>query len=138
MVLGIGVRPETALAEMAGVEIGERGGIRVDDQMRTSDPDIFAVGDAVESQDCVTGEWSLVALAGPANRQGRIAADVIAGRDVALPRHPGHGDRRRSSAAPLAWTGVSEKTLRRIGDEDYEKVYLFPNSHAGYYPGASA
>ena len=70
VILGIGVKPETALAEMAGVEVGKLGGIRVDDQMRTSDPDIFAVGDAVEKKDCVTGEWSLVALAGPANRQG--------------------------------------------------------------------
>ena len=81
VILALGVRPDTALAKTAGLEIGERGGIRVDDQMRTSDPDIFAVGDAVEVKDCVTGEWGLVALAGPANRQGRIAADVIAGRD---------------------------------------------------------
>ena len=80
MILAIGVRPETALAKMAGIEIGQRGGIRVDDQMRTSDPDIFAVGDAVEVKDFVTGQWTLIPLAGPANRQGRIAADVIAGR----------------------------------------------------------
>ena len=75
------MRPDTTLAKTAGIEIGERGGIRVDEHMRTSDPDIFAVGDAVEVKDFVTGEWSLIALAGPANRQGRIAADVIAGRD---------------------------------------------------------
>ena len=81
VILAIGVRPETALAKMAGIEIGERGGIRVDEHMRTSDPDIFAVGDAVEVKDFVTGQWSLIPLAGPANRQGRIAADVIAGRD---------------------------------------------------------
>jgi NADPH-dependent 2,4-dienoyl-CoA reductase/sulfur reductase-like enzyme len=81
VILAIGVRPDTKLAKTAGLEIGERGGIRVDDQMRTSDPDIFAVGDAIEVKDFVTGEWSLVALAGPAKRQGRIAADVIAGRD---------------------------------------------------------
>ena len=80
VILALGVRPDTALAKTAGLEIGERGGIRVDEQMRTSDPDIFAVGDAIEVKDSVTGEWSLVALAGPANRQGRIAADVIAGR----------------------------------------------------------
>ena len=90
VILGIGVRPETALAKMAGIEIGQRGGIRVDEQMRTSDPDIFAVGDAVEVKDFVTGEWSLIPLAGPANRQGRIAADVIAGRRFPFPRHPGH------------------------------------------------
>ncbi len=82
VILAIGVRPDTALAKMAGLEIGKRGGIRVDEHMRTSRPDIFAVGDAVEVKDTVTGEWGLVALAGPANRQGRIAADVIAGRDT--------------------------------------------------------
>ena len=81
VILAIGVRPETALAKMAGIELGQRGGIRVDEHMRTSDPDIFAVGDAVEVKDFVTGQWTLIPLAGPANRQGRIAADVIAGRD---------------------------------------------------------
>ncbi len=136
VVLGIGVKPETELAKMAGVELGERGGIRVDEQMRTSDPDIFAVGDAVEKRDCVTGEWSLVALAGPANRQGRIVADVIAGRDSRFRGTQGTAIIGLFGGA-LAWTGVSEKTLKRIGDEDYEKVYLFPNSHAGYYPKAA-
>ena len=81
VILAIGVRPDTKLAKTAGLEIGERGGIRVDEHMRTSDPNIFAVGDAIEVKDFVTGQRSLVALAGPANRQGRIAADVIAGRD---------------------------------------------------------
>ena len=94
VILALGVRPDTALAKTAGLEIGERGGIRVDEHMRTSDPDIFAVGDAIEVKDFVTGQWSLVALAGPANRQGRIAADVIAGRDSRLPRHAGHVDHR--------------------------------------------
>jgi NADPH-dependent 2,4-dienoyl-CoA reductase/sulfur reductase-like enzyme len=74
VILAIGVRPETALAKAAGLEIGQRGGIRVDEHMRTSNPDIFAVGDAVEVKDFVTGEWSLIPLAGPANRQGRIVA----------------------------------------------------------------
>ena len=135
VILAIGVRPDTTLAKMAGLEIGERGGIRVDDQMHTSDPDIFAVGDAVEVKDFMTGEWSLIALAGPANRQGRIAADVIAGRDS-------HFRGTQGTAviglfdATVAWTGVSEKTLKRLGDTDYEKIYLYPNSHAGYYPGA--
>jgi NADPH-dependent 2,4-dienoyl-CoA reductase/sulfur reductase-like enzyme/rhodanese-related sulfurtransferase len=135
VILSLGVRPDTALAKAAGLEIGERGGIRVDDQMRTSDPDIFAVGDAVEVKDAVTGEWSLIALAGPASRQGRIAADVIAG----------HESRYRGTqgtavvglfGATVAWTGASEKLLNRLGNIDYEKVYLHPNSHAGYYPGA--
>ncbi|MFX6281345.1 FAD-dependent oxidoreductase, partial [Acinetobacter baumannii] len=81
VILALGVRPDTALAKTADLQIGDRGGIRVDEQMRTTNPDIFAVGDAIEVKDFVTGQWSLVALAGPANRQGRIAADVIAGRE---------------------------------------------------------
>jgi NADPH-dependent 2,4-dienoyl-CoA reductase/sulfur reductase-like enzyme/rhodanese-related sulfurtransferase len=135
VILALGVRPEVTLAKKAGLEIGERGGIRVDEQMRTSNPDIFAVGDAVEVKDFVTGQWSLIALAGPANRQGRIAADVIAGRDARFRGTQGTSIIGLFGAA-VAWTGVSEKLLKRIGDTDYEKVYLYPNSHAGYYPGA--
>jgi len=135
VILAIGVRPETALAKTAGLEIGERGGIRVDDQMHTSNPDIFAVGDAIEVRDFVTGEWSLVALAGPANRQGRIAADVIAGRDSRFRGTQGTAIIGLFGGA-VAWTGASETTLERLGDTDYERVYLYPNSHAGYYPGA--
>ena len=135
VILSLGVRPDTTLARAAGLEIGERGGIRVDDQMRTSDPDIFAVGDAIEVRDFVTGQWSLVALAGPANRQGRIAADVIAGRDSRFRGTQGTSIIGLFGGA-AAWTGASEKTLKRLGDQDFEKIYLFPNSHAGYYPGA--
>ena len=135
VILALGVRPDTTLAKTAGLEIGERGGIRVDERMRTSNPDIFAVGDAVEVKDFVTGEWSLVALAGPANRQGRIAADVIAGRNSRFRGAQGTSVVGIFKAA-AAWTGASEKTLIRLGDEDYEKVYIYPNSHAGYYPGA--
>lgn len=135
VILAMGVRPDTTLAKMAGLDIGELGGIRVDEQMRTSRPDIFAVGDAIEVRDAVTGEWSLVALAGPANRQGRIAADVIAGRKARFRGTQGTSIIGLFGAA-AAWTGVSEKTLNRIGDDDYEKIYLYPNSHAGYYPGA--
>ncbi|MDD2770565.1 MAG: FAD-dependent oxidoreductase [Methylococcus sp.] len=135
VILALGVRPDTALAKAAGLAIGELGGIRVDDRMRTSDQDIFAVGDAVEVQDFVTGQWSLVALAGPANRQGRIAADVIAGRDSRFRGTQGTSIIGLFGAA-AAWTGVNEKTLKKLGDQDYEKIYLFPNSHAGYYPGA--
>jgi NADPH-dependent 2,4-dienoyl-CoA reductase/sulfur reductase-like enzyme/rhodanese-related sulfurtransferase len=135
VIMAIGVRPETALAKMAGIEIGERGGIRVDEHMRTSDPDIFAVGDAVEVKDFVTGQWSLIPLAGPANRQGRIAADVIAGRDSRFRGTQGTSICLVFDAA-VASTGVSEKILVRLGDTDYEKIYLYPNSHAGYYPGA--
>ena len=135
VILAIGVRPDTKLAKAAGLELGELGGIRVDDQMRTSDADIFAVGDAIEVKDFVTGQWSLIALAGPANRQGRIAADVIAGRDSRYRGTQGTSIIGLFGAA-AAWTGASEKTLKRLGDTDYDKVYLFPNSHAGYYPGA--
>ena len=135
VILAIGVRPDTKLAKTAGLEIGERGGIRVDEHMRTSDPNIFAVGDAIEVKDFVTGRCSLVALAGPANRQGRIAADVIAGRDSRYRGTQGTSIIGLFGGA-VAWTGVSEKMLKRIGDVDYEKIYLFPNSHAGYYPDA--
>ena len=135
VILALGVRPDTALAKSAGLAIGERGGIRVDDQMRTSDPSIFAVGDAIEVKDVVTGQQSLVALAGPANRQGRIAADVIVGRDSRFRGTQGTSIIGLFGGA-AAWTGASEKTLARLGDTDYEKIYIFPNSHAGYYPGA--
>jgi len=134
VILSLGVRPDTALAKAAGLEIGERGGIRVDDQMRTSNPDIFAVGDAIEVRDFVTGQWSLIALAGPANRQGRIAADVIAGATPASAAPRAHRIIGLFGAA-AAWTGASEKTLNRIGNKDFEKIYIYPNSHAGYYPG---
>jgi NADPH-dependent 2,4-dienoyl-CoA reductase/sulfur reductase-like enzyme/rhodanese-related sulfurtransferase len=135
VILAIGVRPETALAKMAGIEIGELGGIRVDEQMRTSDPDIFAVGDVVEVKDFVTGQWSLIALAGPANRQGRIAADVIAGRNSTFRGTQGTAIVGVFGAA-VAWTGANEKLLTKLGHNDFEKIFLYPNSHAGYYPGA--
>lgn len=135
VILSLGVRPDTTLAKSASLQIGELGGIRVDEHMRTSNPDIFAVGDVVEVKDFVTGQWSLIALAGPANRQGRIAADVIAGRDSRY-----RGTQGTSIVglfgATIAWTGTSEKMLNQMGDTDYEKIYLYPNSHAGYYPGA--
>jgi NADPH-dependent 2,4-dienoyl-CoA reductase/sulfur reductase-like enzyme/rhodanese-related sulfurtransferase len=135
VILAIGVKPDTTLAKAAGLAIGERGGIRVDEHMRTSDPDIFAVGDAIEVKDFGTGQWSLIALAGPANRQGRIAADVICGRESRYRGTQGTSIIGLFGGA-AAWTGVSENTLKRLGDTDYEKIYLFPNSHAGYYPGA--
>ncbi len=135
VILALGVRPDTALAKKAGLEIGELGGIRVDEHMRTSDPDIFAVGDAVEVKDFVTGQYTLIPLAGPANRQGRIAADVIAGRTSKFRGAQGTSVIGLFGTA-IAWTGVSEKTLKQLGDTDYEKIYLYLNSHAGYYPGA--
>ncbi len=135
VILAIGVRPETALAKMAGIELGQRGGIRVDEHMRTTNPDIFAVGDAVEVKDFITGQWTLIPLAGPANRQGRIAADVIAGRDSRFRGTQGTSICQIFEAA-IASTGASEKVLLQLGDKDFEKIYLYPNSHAGYYPGA--
>jgi len=135
VVLAIGVKPELALANMAGLEIGQRGGIRVNEHMVTSNPDILAVGDAVEVKDFMTGEYALIPLAGPANRQGRIAADVIVGRDAKYRGTQGTSICKLFDAA-IAQTGISEKTLKRRGDTDYEKIYLYPNSHAGYYPGA--
>jgi NADPH-dependent 2,4-dienoyl-CoA reductase/sulfur reductase-like enzyme/rhodanese-related sulfurtransferase len=135
VILAIGVRPETALAKAAGLQLGERGGIRVDDQMRTSDRSIWAVGDAVETQDVVTGQATLIPLAGPANRQGRIAADVICGRDSHFRGVQGTAVCGVFGLA-VASTGASEKALRRAGVTDYEKIYVHPAHHVGYYPGA--
>ncbi len=134
IILSIGVRPEVSLAKAAGLEIGDRGGISVNKQMQTSDRRIWAVGDAVEVQDAVTGEAGLIPLAGPANRQGRIAADAICGRDTQF-----RGVQGTSVCGifdlTVAMTGANEKTLARLGRQ-YEKIYLHPNQHVGYYPGA--
>lgn len=135
VVLSIGVRPETQLAREAGLEIGERGGIRVDEQMRTSDENIWAVGDAVEVKNWVTGQWELVPLAGPANRQGRVAADAICGRDTTFRGVQGTAV-CGFFGLTVALTGATEKSLRRAGITDFEKVYLHPGHHVGYYPGA--
>ncbi len=135
VILALGVKPETKLAREAGLEIGALGGIRVDEAMRTSDPHIWAVGDAVEVRDYVTGGWCLAPLAGPANRQGRIAAASIAGREARF-----RGVQGTAICACLgitaALTGATEKRLRETGWTDYEKIYVHPGSHAGYYPGA--
>jgi NADPH-dependent 2,4-dienoyl-CoA reductase/sulfur reductase-like enzyme/rhodanese-related sulfurtransferase len=136
VILGIGVRPETELAKGARLEIGPRGGIRVDGQMRTSDSKIWAVGDAVEVIDYVTGQPALIPLAGPANRQGRVAADVICGRDSVFRGVQGTAICSVFGLA-AAITGASEKSLKRAGLSDYEVVYLHPGQHAAYFPGAS-
>jgi NADPH-dependent 2,4-dienoyl-CoA reductase/sulfur reductase-like enzyme/rhodanese-related sulfurtransferase len=135
VILAIGVRPDVGLAKRAGLALGERGGIRVDEHMRTSDPDIFAVGDAVEVRDFVTGLPTLIPLAGPANRQGRIAADVIVGRDSRYRGTQGTAICGVFDIA-VASTGASEKLLVRLGRTDFEKIHMNPRSHAGYYPGA--
>ena len=135
VVLAIGVRPETKLARDAGLEIGERGGIRVDAAMHTSDPHIWAIGDAVEVKSRITGQWEPIPLAGPANRQARIAADAICGREA-------HFDGVLATAVcgffglTVAMTGATEKALHRAGIEDYQTVYLHPTQHVTYYPGA--
>ena len=135
VILAIGVRPEIDLARRAGLPIGARGGIVVDAQMRTADPRIWAVGDAVEVPDAVTGQEVVVPLAGPANRQGRIAAEAIAGRAARF-----RGVQATAVVGVLgltaATTGASEKGLRREGRTDFATVYLHPGHHAGYYPGA--
>jgi NADPH-dependent 2,4-dienoyl-CoA reductase/sulfur reductase-like enzyme/rhodanese-related sulfurtransferase len=136
VVLGVGVRPENKLAVDAGLEVGPRGGIRVNEHLQTSDPDIYAVGDAIEVKDFVTGEPTQVPLAGPANRQGRIAADHIFGRDTRYRGTQGTAIVRVFDRT-AALTGASEKVLRRA-KRPYRKVYVHPTHHAGYYPGAEA
>jgi NADPH-dependent 2,4-dienoyl-CoA reductase/sulfur reductase-like enzyme/peroxiredoxin family protein/rhodanese-related sulfurtransferase/TusA-related sulfurtransferase len=134
VILAIGVRPETSLAREAGVELGERG-IKVDAHMRTSDANIYAVGDAVEVTHFVGGNQTAIPLAGPANRQGRIAADNIFGRPSSYANTQGTAICKVFDLA-IGMTGLSEKELVRLG-MDYEKVYVHPASHAGYYPGAA-
>ncbi len=134
VVMAAGVSPETELAEKAGLKLGIRKAIVVDEQMRTSDPDIFAVGDAVQIKNRITGEDALFSLAGPANKQGRIAADVIAGKET------GYRGALGSSVIQLfdmtaASTGLNESAAKKAGIS-YEKAVLFSASHASYYPGA--
>jgi NADPH-dependent 2,4-dienoyl-CoA reductase/sulfur reductase-like enzyme/rhodanese-related sulfurtransferase len=135
VILAIGVRPEVGLARDAALALGARGGIVVDEQMRTSDPNIWAVGDAVEVSDLLTGQETVLPLAGPANRQGRVAAESIAGRATRF-----RGVQATAVVGVLgltvASTGASEKGLRRAGVADFAKVYLHPGHHAGYFPGA--
>ena len=133
VVLAIGVSPESVLAKEAGLTLGIKGSILVNDRMETSVPDIYAVGDAVQVKHYVTGEDTLIALAGPANKQGRIAADNICGGDS---RYLGS---QGSSVIKIfdmtaATTGINETNARKSG-LDVDTVILSPMSHAGYYPG---
>ena len=134
VILAIGVRPETALAKAAGLEIGQRGGIRVDEHMTTSDPDILAVGDAVEVKDYVTGQWTLIPLAGPANRQGRIAADVIAGRES---RYRGTQGTSicKIFEGEIGQTGPSEKVLRQTRGDRLREALPLPELARRLLPG---
>jgi NADPH-dependent 2,4-dienoyl-CoA reductase/sulfur reductase-like enzyme len=134
VVLGLGVRPEVSLAKEAGLELGALGGLRVNEHLQTNDPRIWAVGDAIEVRDAVTGAWSIIPLAGPANRQGRIAADNIFGRRSRYEGTFGTAILRLFQLT-AGCTGANEKSLRRAGIA-FEAVHLHPNQHAGYYPGA--
>ncbi|KLV08834.1 CoA-disulfide reductase [Photobacterium aquae] len=134
LIMAVGVRPETKLAQDAGLQIGELGGIYTNDMMQTSDPAIYAVGDAVEEKDFVTGAQTLVPLAGPANRQGRMAADNMLGRSETYQGTQGTAICKIFDLA-VASTGKNEKQLKRDGIA-YEKVYVHTASHASYYPGA--
>lgn len=134
LIMAIGVRPETQLAAMAGIELGELGGIAVNQQMQTNDPYIYAVGDAIEDNDFVTGKPGLVPLAGPANRQGRMAADNIFGRNESYQSTQGTAICKVFDLA-VASVGKNEKQLKKESI-DYQKVYVHTASHASYYPGA--
>jgi rhodanese-related sulfurtransferase len=135
LTLAAGVRPSVALAREAGLEIGPRGGIVVDAHMRTSVPGILAAGDAVETPHLLTGEPALSMLAGPANRQGRIAAETICGRESAYRGTQGTAVVKVFEMT-AGGTGLTEAELHQRGI-DHRKVYTHQNGHAGYYPGTS-
>ena len=133
VVLAIGVTPDTALASKAGLELGLKGSIVVNDRMETSVPDIYAVGDAVQVKHYVTGQDAVISLAGPANKQGRIAADNICGGDSRYPGSQGSSVIKVFDLTAAA-TGVNETNAKKAG-LDVDAVILSPMSHAGYYPG---
>ncbi len=133
VVLAIGVTPDTKLAKEAGLELGIKGSILVNEHMQTSAPDIYAVGDAVQVKHYVTGQAALISLAGPANKQGRIAADHICGKNSTYPGSQGSSVIKFFDMT-AAVTGVNETNARKAG-LDVDKVILSPMSHAGYYPG---
>ena len=135
IVLSIGVRPESSLAKACGLPCNARGGIQVDEHMRTADPDIYAVGDAVEVRDFVTGDPAMVPLAGPANREGRIAADNLFGRDSVYTGTQGSAILKIFDMA-VATTGLSEKAARSKGI-DCDKIFTYSANHASYYPGST-
>ena len=138
VILAIGVRPNGELARAAGLEMNGRGGIVVDEYLRTSDKDIYAVGDVIEVEDFIDKSRTMIPLAGPANKQGRIVADNIAGGSEK------YGGTLGTAVAKVfdltaASTGANEKALIKRGLKkgvNYESVTIVQNSHAGYYPGA--
>lgn len=135
VILSVGVRPETALAKACGIRVNPRGSIVVDSRMKTNLPHIYAVGDAVEVNDFITNSPAFIPLAGPANKQGRIAADTIAGYDSAYAGTQGSAVLKLFDMT-IATTGLNEKGAKAAGIE-YDKTYTYSGSHASYYPGAS-
>ena len=135
VILSVGVRPETALARACGIQVNPRGSIVVDGGMKTNIPDIYAVGDAVEVKDFITNSPAFIPLAGPANKQGRIAADSIAGYGSVYSGTQGSAVLKLFDMT-VATTGLSEKSAKAAGIV-YDKTYTYSGSHASYYPGAS-
>lgn len=135
VVMSVGVKPNSGLAESAGLELGARGHIVVNERLQTSDPDIYAAGDAVEVIDRVSGRKTAIPLAGPANKQGRIAADNIAGRSSVY-RGSWGASVIKIGALTAAGIGMTEAKLKQLGVE-YHKIYTHPASNASYYPGGS-
>ncbi|GAU76197.1 CoA-disulfide reductase [Fusibacter sp. 3D3] len=138
VMLSIGVRPQSELAKAAGLEMNSRGGIVVSDKLLTSDPNIYAIGDAVEVVDFISGQKTMIPLAGPANKQGRICADNIAGKNVSYKGTQGTSVAKVFDLT-VSSTGVNEKSLKRDGKvygKDYYTTIIHPGSHAGYYPGS--
>ncbi len=135
VILAAGVRPDTALARAAGLELGPRGGIRVDEHLRTSDPHIYAGGDAIEVAHSVFPDTWLIPLAGPANRQGRVIGDNVCGRPTKVSSTQGTSVVKVFDMT-AGGTGATEKQLRKM-NRPFQKVYLHPSGHAGYYPGTA-
>lgn len=134
LIMAIGVKPDTKLAKDAGIVLNDRGSIIVDDFMRTNFPDIYAVGDAVEVTDFVTGTKGFVPLAGPANKQGRIAADHISGLESTYKKTSGSSILKVFDLT-VASTGINEKKAKQLG-LNYDKSFTYSANHASYYPGA--
>lgn len=139
VMLSIGIRPQSELAKASGLAVNERGAIVVDERLKTSDPSIYAIGDVIEVTDFVGGFKTMIPLAGPANKQGRICADQISGRDVIYKGTQGTAIAKVFDLN-VASTGLNEKTLKRLGKvigKDYQVSITHSKSHAGYYPGSS-
>jgi len=135
VIMSVGVRPETGLAEKAGLKLNRRGCIVVNEHMQTSDENIYAVGDAVEVTEFVTGDKAFIPLAGPANKQGRIAADNICGIKSKYKGTQGSAILKFFDMT-IASTGINEQTAKEK-NLNYDKAYTYSNSHATYYPGAT-